>query len=213
MSLSESAPLVLFHCPNTRAFTTLWLLEELEVPYRIEHVDLKHGAHKRPEHLARNPMGKVPAVLDGDVAVSETAAIALYLTDKFALGRMAPPLDDRRRAAYLRWMVFPSAVIEPAMGEKFFKWQVPASSVGWGSFADMERVLTEGVSGGAWVLGEQFTSADVLLAAATRFGQMFGALPKDGPLGDYVARATARPGFQRAQAVEAKELATHGGPR
>lgn len=213
MPLSDNAPLVLYHCPRTRAFTTLWLLEELDLPYRLEHVALKAGAHKRPEHLARNPMGKVPAVADGDVLASETAAIAIYLCDRYALGRLAPALDDPRRAAYLRWAIFPSAVMEPAFGEKFFKWQVPAASVGWGSHADMLRVATEGVTPGPWLLGDLFSAADVLVASACNFGELFGALPKEGPLADYAARVRARPSFQRAQAIEERQLAAHGGPR
>lgn len=210
--MSESPSLILYHAPRTRAFTTLWLLEELGAPYRIEHMDLKSGAHKRPEHLARNPMGKVPAIVDGDVSISETGAIAIYLADKYAPGRLAPALDDPRRAAYLRWSIFPFAVGEPAMAEKLFKWQVPASSVGWGSFDDALRVMTAAVQPGPWLLGEQFTSADVVMAALARYGQMFGAFPKEGPLLEYVSRATARPAFQRAMAIEERQLAAHSPP-
>ncbi|MEZ4392799.1 MAG: glutathione S-transferase family protein [Polyangiales bacterium] len=198
---------LLYFAPRSRALTALWLLEELGVPYTREDFSLSTGRHKQPDFLALNPMGKVPLVVDDGVAVSEVGAIAVYLADKYRATPLSPALDHPDRAAFLRWCFFSSGVMEPAYGEKFFKWTVPASSVAWGSFDAMLATLTEGVARGPYLLGETFSAADVLVGATARFGQLFGVLPKEGPTADYVARISARPALVRALAIEAEVLA------
>lgn len=197
--------LTLFYAPRTRAFCGLWLMEELGVPYELHAFDLATGWHKSAEFLAMNPMGKVPAVRDGQALVSETGAIAIYLADKYSPGSLAPALDSPERATYLRWMFFAGSVMEPAFGEHFFKWEVPSSSVAWGSFADMKSTLITGLEAGPFLLGEQFTAADVVVGAAARFGVMFGVFDKDGPIAAYVDRVMARPAFERASSIEHRE--------
>jgi glutathione S-transferase len=197
MPIVDSADLTLFYAPQSRAVTALRFMEELEVPYRVEVISLDAGDHKKPEFLKRNPMGKVPLVLDGDVAVAETGAIFAYLADKYAPGRLAPRPEEPERADYLRWLFFAAGVMEPAYGQKFFKWEVPARQVAWGSFDQMLAVLTDAVSRREWLAG-RFTGADVYVASALRYGMLFGIIPNEGPLGDYVARWTARPASQRA---------------
>ena len=197
--------LKLYFAPRSRALTALWLLEELGLAYELESFDLNSGRHKQPDFLALNPMGKVPLVVCDGIPVSETGAIAIYLADRFPSAGLAPAIDDPQRPAYLRWMLFSSGVLEPAFGQKFFKWEVPARSVAWGSFEQMQDVLIAGVSSSEWLLGDRFTAADVVVGAGARFGVMFGAFEKTGPIADYVGRLTARPAFQRAQAIEQRE--------
>ena len=72
MPETSDADLVLHYAPRTRSFTVLWLLEELGRPYRLASFDINTGHHKDPEYLAINPMGKVPAVVDRGVPVTET---------------------------------------------------------------------------------------------------------------------------------------------
>lgn len=194
----------LYYAPRTRAFTALWLLEELGQPYELESFAIRDGRHKKDDYLALNPMGKVPLVVHEGVPVSETGAIALYLADRIG-SELAPKMDDALRPAFLRWMFFAGSVTEPAFGEKFFKWDLPASSVAWGSFADMKRTLTDGISPGPWLLGENFSVADIVVGASARFGVMFGAFDKEGPIADYVSRLSAREAFKRAEVIEARE--------
>ena len=155
-------------------------------------------------------MGKVQTVSVGDVHVAETGAIAIYLADRFSPGDLAPAIDDPARADFLRWCFFAAAILEPAYGEKIFKWDVPSSSVAWGSFDRMIETVSGGIEANPWLTGDRFTVADVVVASGLRFGMMFGILEKTGPIDDYVARATARPAFERAAAIEAEELAKRG---
>ncbi len=205
MSEPHDPSLVLYYAPRTRSLGALWLLEELGEPYRLESADLATGWHKQPEHLARNPMGKVPVVVDRGVAVSELGAIAIYLADRYPSAGLAPGIAEPDRAAFLRWTFFSSAVLEPALAEKFNKWEPRPRQHAWGSFDQMLDVATQGVTRGPYLLGERFSAADVLLASGLRFALLFGAIPKEGPIADYIARATSREAFVRASAIEARE--------
>lgn len=205
MPQTTSADLVLHYAPRTRSFGALWLLEELGVPYQLESFNLASGRHKQPDYLAIHPMGKVPAVVDRGVSVSEMGAIAIYLADRYPAARLAPSIEAPERAAYLRWIFFASAILEPALAEKFNKWEPRPTQHAWGSFDQMLSIATEGTRGAGWLVGDHFTAADLMVANGLRFAMMFGAIAKEGSIADYVARATARDAFVRASAIEARE--------
>ena len=132
---------VLYHHPFSRAAGTLWMLEEAGVPYELRYVDLASGGQKAPELVALNPMGKLPILTDGDVVVTEAAAIGLYLADRYGAGKLAPALDDARRGPYLRWSLFAPSVIEPGLMAKASGWQYREGSAGWGSHEAMIAAL------------------------------------------------------------------------
>jgi glutathione S-transferase len=208
MPLSDTADLVLFYAAPSRASTALCFLEELDEPYRLNVIDLNKGDQKKPEFLKLNPMGKVPLVLDGDVAVAETGAIFTYLADKYAPGRLAPRPDEAARADYLRWMFFGAGVVEPAYGQKFFNWEAPSRQLGWGSFEMMLDTVTKAVSEREWLAGS-FSAADTYMASSLRYGTMFGIIPTEGPIAQYVARWSARPAVQRAAEID-RRYSAHG---
>jgi glutathione S-transferase len=209
MPLAETADLTLFFALRSRATTALPFMEELDRPYRLEVISLEKGDQRKPEFLKRNPMGKVPAVLDGDTPVAETGAIFIYLADKYAPGRLAPRPDDPARADYLRWMFFVAGVMEPAYGQKFFNWEINPRQAGWGSFDQMLAVLTEAVSRREWLAGS-FTAADIYVASMLRYGTLFGIIPKEGPIPEYVARWSARPATIRAGEIEQRLTPAQG---
>jgi glutathione S-transferase len=202
MPLTNDADITLFYAPRSRAVMALWLLEEMDRPYRIELLSLDKGEQKSPAVLKHNPMGKVPVILDGDVAVSETGAIITYLLDKYSPGVLAPLPLQPERGRYLKWLFFAPGVIEPSFAEKFFKWQVPARSVGWGCYADMIATVEGALTERPWLAGEGFTGADLYIASALRYGMLFGIVPKEGVIADYVARCTDRPAFRRMSEID-----------
>ncbi|MBE1292611.1 MAG: glutathione S-transferase family protein [Rhodobacteraceae bacterium] len=205
MSDTTTPNLTLYFAPRTRSFAALWLLEELGEPYQLESFDFATGRHKQADYLSLNPMGKVPLVVDGETPVPEIGAMAIYLADRYAAAGLAPALTDPERAAYLRWMFFASAIMEPAYAQRLFEWEVSPSTVAWGSFEQMMEVLADGLAEGPWLLGETFTAADVAVGNNLVFGQMIGLIPQDGPIGDYLARLKTRAAFQRAEAIELRE--------
>jgi glutathione S-transferase len=95
--------IVLQHHPFSRAAHVVWMLEEVGVEYQLEFVDMLAGEQKKESTTRHNPMGKLPTLIDGDTVVTEKAAIALYLADRYAYGRLAPKVDDPARGTYYRW--------------------------------------------------------------------------------------------------------------
>jgi glutathione S-transferase len=203
MPIAEHAEITFFYAPRTRSFRTLWFLEELGRPYRIELVDYAKGAHKRPEFLKINPMGKVPVVVDQGMPIAETGAIFTQLADKYSPDELAPLIKDPRRPDYLRWLFFAAGVMEPAFCEKYFKWEIPAHRVAWGSFDTMQEAVIDGVNAGApWLTGEQFTAADILVGSNLHFGMFTSLFPSEGPIAKYVAKCAERPALKRALRIE-----------
>jgi len=189
--------ITLFHHPFSRAAGTVWALEELGEPYELRFVDILAGAQKNPELTALNPMGKLPTLLDGDAVVTEAAAIGIYLADKYALGRLAPPLDDPQRATYLRWSFFSPSVVEPGVMAKANDWSFREGSAGWGNYDSMIRAMKSAIEGG-FILGETFSMADVIFGGTLRYLLQFGLLEKDAAFIAYVERLSKRPALQRA---------------
>ncbi|HEY8050898.1 MAG TPA: glutathione S-transferase family protein [Ramlibacter sp.] len=192
--------LTLYYHPYSRAAGTIWALEEAGVPYQLEVVQMMKGEQKRPEFLQLNPMGKLPTLVDGDVVVTEGAAIALYLADRYAAGKLAPALDDPRRGTYLRWSFFAPSVIEPAVMAKNAGWSVKEVSAGWGSYDSMIAAAESALAKGPFVLGDTFSMADVVFGGLLRFLLMFKQIDARPAFTSYVERLGERPAFQRADA-------------
>src|ERR1044071_5665660 len=167
--------ITLYHHPYSRAANTVWMLEEVGVAHELRFVDLMKGAHKAPEILALNPMGKLPILTDGDTVITEAAAIGLYLADRYAAGRLAPAIDDPRRGAYLRWTLFAPSVMEPGVSAKQGGWAAKESQVGWGNYEAMTRAFDIAIGGGPYLLGDMFTMADVTFGGTLRFLRMVKA--------------------------------------
>ncbi len=201
--------ITLYHHPFSRAAGTVWALEEVGQPYELRFVDIMKGGQKDPDIIKLNPMGKLPILTDGDAVVTEACAISLYLADRYALGTLAPAFDDPNRAAYLRWSCFAPSVIEPGTMAKASKWEFKPSQAGWGDYEAMMVALDSAVTGD-YVLGSQFSMADVVFGGTVRFMMKFGQLENRAKLAAYVARLDARPASQRADARNAEVMAEHG---
>ena len=197
--------ITLYWCPRTRAARAMWLLEELGEPYTLEVIDIRDPADRvRPDFLACSPLSKVPAIADGEVKIHDSATIGLYLADSYPAAGLAPAVDDPRRGDYLYWMLFTPGVLEPAMAEKHGGWATDRHRNGWGDFSTMIETLERGVSNGPWLLGEQFTAADVLVGSSANFIRMFGLLPENPAIEAYIDRCLARPAYQRTLARDAE---------
>ena len=194
--------ITLYHAPKTRSFGVLWLLEELGVPFELKRLDFEKNEHKAPAFLKLNPFGKVPTVGDGKAVLTERAAICAYLADTYGLGTLAPKLDDPSRPEYLRWMFFSVGVMESVFLAKFMHLDVPAAQAPWGTFETANAVIDSQVARGDYMLGKQFTAADVMMGTMVRWGLMWDLVA--GPhLKGYVDRIESRDAFKRALAIDA----------
>lgn len=195
----------LYWCPQTRAFRISWLLEEAGVAFERVRVDVRDAQSKADAAFrAVSPTGKVPALEDGPARLTDSGAICIYVADQYPQSRLGPPVGDPQRGAFLQWVTFTNSALEPAMVEKFQKFEPNPSAHGYGSFDQMLTTFRDGVanSGGDWILGTRFSAADVLLGTGAQWLQRFGLVENEPALAAYVERCAARPAFQRAQALE-----------
>jgi len=194
----------LYWSPRSRSFSSLWLMEETGQPYERVLTDISTGAQKRVEYLAINPMGKVPALKDGDVALAEAAAICAYVAERYPEARLAPPLGDPLRARYLYWLFFGPGCIEPAMVQIATKIEMNPVAAGWGDAQRVIDVLDDALHKGPWILGEKFSAADIVIGSGLNFAvRLFKMIPSTTAFDNYIARCMERPAFQRAEKIAA----------
>ena len=97
-----------------------WLLEEMQIPYTNHFLIKAKGELNTPEYRKLNPMGRVPTIVDGDLVMSESAAVCLYLADNYSYGKLAPKYEDvKLRAEYIKWMVFSVGTLECVIARMF----------------------------------------------------------------------------------------------
>ena len=193
----------LYWCPRTRASRAVWCLEELGEPYERVLIDIRDPeARKDPGFRAASPMGKVPALEDDDIRLADSAALCLYLADRYAPERLAPRIDGPDRGRFLFWMFFAPGAMEPAMAEKMGGWTTSRGSHGWGDFETMLETLEYGLAPGPWLLGERFSVADVMVGSTAAFMRMFGILPESAAISGYIDRCLERPAYARAMAMD-----------
>ena len=194
----------LYWSPRSRSFSGLWILEETGQPYERVLTDISTGAQKKPEYLTINPMGKVPALKDGDVSIAEAAAICAYVAERYPEARLAPPVGDPRRAKYLQWLFFGPSCIEPALIQIFTKLEVPTSTAAWGDATQVFDVLDKVLEKGPWILGDDFSAADVVIGSGLNFAiRLFKMVPARPSFDRYLDACAARPAFQRAMELTA----------
>lgn len=193
---------VLYTNPMSRGRIARWMLEEIGQPYKT--VLLDYGTSmKAPEYLAINPMGKVPAITHNDAVVTENAAICAYLADAFPAAALAPV--PNARAEYYRWLFYAAGPVEQAITNKSLGFEVPEGKsmmAGYGSFAAVMDVLEIAVRGKNFIVGDQFSTVDIILGSQIGFGLMFGSIEKRPEFERYWATLAARPARVRAEAID-----------
>ncbi|MEH1874085.1 glutathione S-transferase family protein [Nostoc sp.] len=179
--------LKLYGGARSRASIVHWYLEELRVPYEFVKLDMQAGEHLKPEYLAINPFGKVPAIVDGDFKIWESGAILLYLADKYA----KTPLSPEELAVFCQWVLFANASLGPGIfGEENRE-------------REMSRLLTplnEIFSKQPFLLGNEFTVADVAVGSILNYIPILLKLDLSSypEVLNYMKQLSDRPAFQKS---------------
>jgi glutathione S-transferase len=202
------ADLTLYHASPSRSSIVLWMLEELGQPYDVKLIKLSDGDNLKPDYLAINPMGKVPALAHKGTVITEAAAICTYLADEFPQAKLNVPVGTPRRGLYLKWLFFGPGCFEPAVIDRAAprKEEARRGMLGYGTFETTMDTVAKAVAQGPWLMGDQFTAADVIIGANIRWGTMFKLVPERPEFSAYAGRIAARPAAQRAEAKD-KEFA------
>ncbi|HLY78887.1 MAG TPA: glutathione S-transferase family protein [Caulobacteraceae bacterium] len=194
-----SVEIVLYRALASRAFPVLWLLQELGLEARSEIVSLADW--RRPERLRQiTPSGKVPAIVDGETVVTEAPAICLYLADRYGYGALAPKVEEPDRGPYLKWMVWSTAVLEPARELQLTTVVPPKNDwgVGWPAWELVLQELAGAVEHRQYLLGDRFSAADVMVGSVLSIGLFCEMIPPLPALVAYNKRLATRPANQRA---------------
>jgi glutathione S-transferase len=177
----------LYHAPRSRSSRIIWLLEELGAPYELVYVDIKRPTGGARDPRNPHPDGRVPTLVHDGRLVTESVAIALYLTDLFPQNGIGPTVGEAKRGEYLTWLAYYAGVMEPALIERANK-REEAEKV--------DRRVLDALAKAPYLLGDQFSAADIFLASIMQFQRSF--LPESKLLDDFLARVRARPALRRA---------------
>lgn len=201
--------ITVFHASKARSVRVIWLLEELGLPYQVETLTFTPDSLKGPDYLKLSPLGRVPAIRDGDVTMVESGAILEYLLERYGNGRLAPAVGSAERPAYLQWFHAGEATMLPPLSDlvqhSFLRPEadriaamVPDARRRAGEVLD---VLDRHLAGRAHVAGD-FSAADVMVGYAGELAKLLGLLAGGRPnITAYLDRLEGRPPLQKALAA------------
>ncbi|MEQ9480215.1 MAG: glutathione S-transferase [Algiphilus sp.] len=208
--------IVVHHLENSRSQRILWLLEELGADYEVRRYERDRKTMLAPPELkAVHPLGKSPVISEGETVVAESGAITEYLVDRFDDGTLAPARDHADFLTYRHWLHYAEGSIMPLLVMRLIFGQLPKQA------PRLLKPLMKGIEGNVvkqflgpqldlhlgyinkaleptgHFVGDHWTAADMLMsfpleAAQSRAGSRYPAI------NDFVARAQARPAYQRA---------------
>ncbi len=198
----------LYHCSKSRSVRVLWLHEELGLPYELTEMPFDPKALQAADYLEVNPFGKVPVLVDGSLRMSESVAIIQYILDRYGDGRLEPDRDSDDYGRFLQWLHFGEStlmgpVAEMAMHRVFLppeKRDAALAERGTRTFLHFAGILDKELGSHAYLVGSEFTAADIVVGYALFAMQNFGILPAELPAGvrAWYERLAARPAFQKA---------------
>ncbi len=199
----------IYHAPNTRSIRIIWLFEELGLAYELERFTLGHAAMRSPEYRQIHPMGRVPALQDGDVTIYESGAIVQYVLARYGNGLMVPETSSPEFPVYLQWLHYAEGMLMPQVNvivvETMF---LPPEKRNADNLARARKLLTkmlepvnEALAGREFLAGA-FSGADIMTGHACVVSARLGADLSDKPnVAAYVERLKARPALQRAMST------------
>lgn len=189
--------LTLFHAPWSRSGRIVWLLEEIGADYDLRYVDIFRAMTQSGARDPANPHsdGKVPALLHDDALVTESAAVALYLTDLFPEAGLGASVGSAERGAYLTWLAWTAGEMEPAFWGKI-NGSAETDPTAKTRYEQAVARLVGALEKGPYLMGERFTAVDVMIASALAWGREY--VPESALIDAYLERALNRPANARA---------------
>jgi glutathione S-transferase len=211
--IGESAPMpVLYYYPGNASMAPHMVLEEIGAPFELRLVDRTKNAHKDPDYLRLNPNGLIPAFVDGDLVLFESAAICLHLADRHREARLAPEFGTAARTEFYKWLIHLTNTVQPELILYFY----PERHADDSAMAARVKAHAEARLGGMvdrieaalqrsgpYLLGDTFTAADLYLFMLARWTRAMANPARERPaLRNLLDRIVARPAVQRVFTTE-----------
>ncbi len=196
----------IYAVPNSRSNRAVWTLEEIGIDYELVPVDLGQKLAEGKPFTDINPGGKVPTLVEDGWVLTESAAICTYLADQHPEAQLTPPAGTRERARYDQWCFFVLSELEQALWTKAKhrfalpeEWRIEAiKEVAIEEFRLAEAVLAKGLGDQSFILGEQFSVADILIGTTLNWAEQGEEIHlSHDNLKAYRKRLNARPALTR----------------
>jgi len=208
--------ITLHYYPGNASFTPHVLLHELGVPFELALVDRTVQAHKSPAYLKLNPNGLIPVLMDGDLVLFETAAIALHLADTHPAAQLAPPLGTKQRAEFYKWLMWLTNTVQASLIHYFYGDRIvdagnteAAAQIKAHMQSRVQGHLQQiddhlAARGGPWFLGADYSVLDPYVWMLCRWTRGFSSRPaREYPhIAAFLKRMLERPAMQKAIATE-----------
>jgi glutathione S-transferase len=217
--MKDASMLVVHHLNNSRSQRVLWLLEELGVPYKIQHHQRDAKTMLAPKDLlAVHPLGKSPVVVDGSTTVAETGAIVEYILDQYGKGKLRPAAGTPEHLRYRYWLHFAEgSAMTPLLFKLVFdevqKAPMPffikpiAKAISqkvmgvmvWPNLKRQFDFIEAELGRSTWLAGDALTGADIMMSFPLEAAKQRAGLGASHPrMLDFVQRIHARPAYKRA---------------
>lgn len=192
--------LTFYHSPETRSGRTMWLLQESGLQFEtryvtIEHMDGRGGIDPANVH----PDGRVPAIVHDGVLITESYAIAVYVSDLAADSGLGAPADSAERGPFLSWLMWLATEMEPVIFARLYGGGGDPRAER--NYNQVIRRLETALAGGPYLMGDRFTAVDVMAGATIGWARQ--AFPESAAIDAWLARIGDRPANQRACANDA----------
>ncbi len=202
----------LYYYPSNASLAPHMVLEEIGAPYELALVDRGANEHKSARYLKLNPAGLIPVLIDGDLVLTESAAICLHLADRHPDAGLVPPLGSNDRAQLYKWLMYLSNTLQAELITYYYPDRLggesAASIVQASAETRIGRMLDLiehhlAYSGGPWMLGAQYSIADIYLLMLARWTRGFANPARARPaLAKFLAAMAGRPAVQRTFSQE-----------
>ena len=169
----------IYHAKGTRGLRVMWLCEELNIDYEVQNVDFSKEFRFSEQWLKINPLGKLPSLRDGDILLFESCAMIQYILDKYGGGKLQPSPSTTSYAYFLQWLWFSEATFARPIGEIVnHRREFPDEQEIPEVVQEMQSriykcldALNEALEGKDFILGKDFTAADISLGYSLLIAQ------------------------------------------
>lgn len=200
--------ITLYHLNKSRSKRIIWLLEELNIDYKIVAYQRDSATFLAPPELkAVHPLGKSPVIDDDGLVITESGAITEYLINKYADGKLAPKNGTSAYTEYSQWMHFAeSSAILPLLLKMFIAKDGCETNF-LGAYADneVEKVITyfdQSLAGKRYLVDDQLTGADIMMSFIAEIVERNGESAKYKNIQQYLTQLASHPAFVKADKIE-----------
>jgi glutathione S-transferase len=196
----------LYYVPQTSAFRPRWLLQETGLAHELIRLTPSPSDLKNPEYLKIHPLGQVPALVDGEVVIHESAAICMYLAERDPAQALLPPAGLTARARYYQWLFYAMDTLSPAIHPVYLRWffATPADKAHVATESDREAArrlllpVERALGSGPFLFADRLTTADIVLGGVLQWAEAVGVLQENPAVRAYHETLRARPAYKRA---------------